>query len=64
MGIFRAAAMELELESRSAGLSNADASRGAVTAAANNPPVVVMKFLRLREYDPEFWSMYIPRQIR
>jgi hypothetical protein len=55
--------MELELESRSAGLSNADASRGAVTAAANNPPVVVMKFLRLREYDPEFWSMYIPRQI-
>ena len=62
MGIFRAAAMELELESRSAGLSNADASRGAVTAAANNPPVVVMKFLRLREYDPEFWSMYSPRQ--
>jgi hypothetical protein len=55
--------MELEFELPSAGLSNADAFRGAVTAAANNPPVVVMKFLRLREYDPEFWSMYIPRQI-
>jgi hypothetical protein len=54
--------MELEFESRSAGLSNADAFRGAVTAAASNPPVVVMKFLRLREYDPEFWSMYFPRR--
>jgi hypothetical protein len=55
--------MGLEFESRSAGLSNADAFRGAVTAAASNPPVVVMKFLRLREYDPEFWSIYVPRQI-
>ncbi len=63
MGIFRAAAPELEFESRSAGLSNADVFRGAVTAAASKPPVVVMKFLRLREYDPEFWSIYVPRQI-
>ena len=62
MGIFRAAAPELEFESRSAGLSNADVFRGAVTAAASKPPVVVMKFLRLREYDPEFWSIYVPRQ--
>ena len=61
MGIFRAPDVELELESPF-GLSNADASRGTVTAAASNPPVVVMKFLRLREYDPEFWSMYFPRR--
>ena len=62
MGIFRAAGMELELESPSTGLSTADAFRGAVTAAANNPPVVVMKFLRLREDSGECRSMYVPRQ--
>jgi hypothetical protein len=49
--------MELEFELPSAELSNADAFRGEVAAAASNPPVVVMKFLRLREYDPEFWPM-------
>ena len=62
MGIFRAVGMELELESRSAGLSNADVFRGDVTAAASNPPVVVMKFLRLRECGAECGSMYVPRQ--
>ena len=62
MGIFRAVGMELELESRSAGLSNADVFRGDVTAAASNPPVVVMKFLRLRECGAECGSMYVPQQ--
>ena len=63
MGIFRAVGMELELESRSAGLSNADVLRGDVTAAASNPPVVVMKFLRLRECGAECGSMYVPRPL-
>ena len=63
MGIFRALGKELEFELPSAALSNADAFRGAVTAAASNPPVVVMKFLRLRECGAGCWSMNVPRQI-
>jgi len=63
MGIFRAADRELEFESRSAGLSNADVFRGAATAAASKPPVVVIKVLRLGECgDAECGSMYVPQQ--
>ena len=62
MGIFRGGGVELELESPSTGLSNADVFRGAVTAAASKPPVVTMKFLRLRECGAECGSMYVPRQ--
>ena len=63
MGIFLAAGVELGLEPWSDRLSTAEASRGAATAAASNPPVVVMKFLRLREYAV-VRSMNVPRQMR
>src|SRR5690348_12089000 len=64
MGIFRAACMAFGLEPCSDGISTADASRGAATAAASIPPVVVVKFLRLRELGEKVGSMNVPREIQ